>query len=113
MITQLNLFHGTTESFDTFNRPSHGIYATPVREWASTHYGSKVVPLIAYNVEMYYDATEDEIEMFYNLDYPSISIFIQQLTEQGYNACSFGGESESLVLFGDIRITHAVTGKDM
>lgn len=106
------LYHGTNIKFDRFERAVHGIYVTPSRSWAETHYGNVIIPLWA-NVTKMYEPTEDEIDLFYNVEYQQIAKLLDRLSQQGYNACMFGGESESIVLFNNIEIVHAETGRPL
>ena len=106
------LFHGTQKRFSKFIRAEHGIYVTPVHSWARTYYGSVIIPLYA-NVTKRYQPTEEEIDLFYDMDYKAIATLLTKLSTRGYNCCLFGGESESMVLFNNIEIVNAITGKPM
>ena len=116
------LYHGTFAKFSKFNNPKQGIYVTPYRSWAEDVYANpkyakegdtpRVIPLYA-NVRALYDPTFKEADYFYDRDYESVSRLLAKLSAQGYNACLFGGESDSTVLFGDIDIVHAVTGEKL
>lgn len=112
------LYHDTTTKFDKFRRDSHGIYVTPYKEWARTHYGKIIIPLYA-NVKKIIDLDNGDpeqdriIDMFYDRDYDAVSKYLANLSAQGYDCCIFGGESESMVLIGNIQIVNAKTGKAM
>ena len=112
------LYHGTDAEFKKFNRVAHGIYVTPVRSWAEAHYGNTILEIYA-NVKKlikldYNDPEqEDIIDLFYDRDYAALAPILQQWANEGYNCCLFGGESDSMVLFGDIQIANAATGELM
>jgi len=106
------LFHGTSAKFEKFERKTHGIYVTPIRSWAKMHYGSIIIPLYA-NITKMYKPTEEEIDLFYDVAYTEISVMLKHLSAQGYNGCMFGGESESIVLFNNVDMMHAVTGQQL
>jgi len=108
------LFHGTDAKFDKFDRKPHGIFVTPIYGWAKEHYGGTIVPLYANVIKsMKVDWDHPMSDAFYDRDYPLVAKFINKLASEGYNAAEFGGESESMVLFNDIEIVHADTGKQM
>lgn len=109
------LYHGTSEEFSKFLRPAHGIYVTPWREWAADHYGSGKVIVLYANVQkmITLDPSGYEVDAFYDRDYDEVARLIAEWSEQGYNCCKFGGESDSMVLFNDIQIANAVTGQMM
>lgn len=112
------LYHGSNAKFKVFNRPPQGIYVTPVLSWAEMYYGDNVIPLFA-NVtkvkKLDYRNPEDDaiIDLFYDRDYKGVAAVLQQLQREGYNCCWFGGESDSMVLFGNIKIVNASTGEEM
>ena len=105
-------YHGSKAEFGTFNRPSHGIYVTPSQSWAEAHYGNRIYAVYA-NVSRVYRPTEEEIDIFYDVEYEKIAILLERLSTQGYNCAMFGGESESMVLFNNIELVDATTGKPM
>lgn len=110
------LFHGTNRQFGKFNRTAHGIYVTPIEFWAKEHYGNIIIPLYANVTKVYklrYVIPEEDaiIDLFSNRDYKTIEKVLNTLSDQGFNCCSFGGESEAMVLFGNIDIVNASTGK--
>ena len=109
---QCKVYHGTPESFDTFNRPGQGIYFTPWRNWAKGHYGSRVITAYV-DVRKEYKATRDEVEWFYDRDYDNITELLTRLAAEGYDYIIFGGESESFVVFGNAKIANAANGKMM
>lgn len=106
------MYHGTPAKFDTFNRASHGIYVTPVRSWAEEHYGSNIIPLWV-NVTKIYKPTEDEVDLFYDREYARIAVLLNSLAMQGYDYLRFGGESDAAVLFNNVKIVNAISGKPM
>jgi hypothetical protein len=106
------LYHGTNSKFDKFLRPAHGVYITPSESWAKNHYGNNIICLYA-NVTKLYRASFKEAAPFYDLDYDAVSAFLNKLSKQNYNACLFGGESDSTVLFNNIEIINATNGKSM
>lgn len=113
------LYHGSNSpnEFKTFNRPAHGIYVTPLYSWAKEHYIGRdgkgiVIPVYA-NVKKMYKPTAEEVDLFYDVDYPNISILLSKLAAKGFNCCKFGGESDSMVLFGKIEIANAIDGRMM
>jgi hypothetical protein len=110
------LYHGTRHKFDKFDRPEHGLYVTPIKSWAEQIYAKNghVIPLYA-NVTKLKKFEMDSIEAdhFYDMDYDKVSQVLKQLSKEGYDAAIFGGESESMVLFNDIKIINAVTGKPL
>jgi len=103
------LFHGTRVEFKLFNRPGQGIYVTPSAAWAEKHYGTRVIALYA-NVTRKYEPSEEEIGLFYDMNYPEIKKLLQRLSARGYNCIMFGGESESMVLFNNIELVNADDG---
>jgi len=113
------LYHGTYNMFDRFNRPSQGIYVTPVKSWAREYYGDNIIPIYANVTKIYKPDYKDpvsnnqEIDPFYERDYDLVSANLERWASQGYNCCLFGGESDSMVLFNNIQIVHAITGKRM
>lgn len=108
------LYHGTNTSFDSFRRDDHGIYVTPIRSWAIEHYGHNVIPIYA-NIKKIANISWDDpkSDYFYNRDYVAVAELLKELSAKGFNAVRFGGESESMVLFNDIEIANAETGKLM
>ena len=112
------LYHGTTASFATFNRNDHGIYVTPLLSWAKDHYSTKIIQLYA-NVtklkKLSWDNPEEEaiIDLFYDREYAELTPILAGWASEGYNCCLFGGESDSMVLFGNIEIVNAATGERM
>lgn len=109
------LYHGTAEEFSKFLRPAHGIYVTPWEDWALDHYGNgKIVVLYANVTKMItLDPGGYEVDPFYDMDYEEVSRMIAKWSKQGYDCCKFGGESDSMVLFNNIRIVNAITGDEM
>ncbi len=108
------LYHGTTAKFSKFLRPVHGIYVTPWRDWARSHYGDSIIVLYANVTKMYViDPSSDESDPFYDMDYEAVAAMLEKLSQQGYDCCKFGGESDSMVLFNGIEIVNAYTGESM
>ena len=109
------LYHGTTTLFDYFKRLPQGIYVTPSYTWARDHYGSGNVIAIYANITKIKTLTWNDLETdwFYDMNYDKIAPYLKELSMQGYNACLFGGESDSMVLFNNIDIVNAKTGQKM
>jgi len=108
------LFHGTAEKFSKFLRPAHGIYVTPHEDWAQSHYGGTVLVIYA-NVKKMLKVNWDESahDAFYDRDYKRVAEYLEKWSAQGYDCCKFGGESDSMVLFNNIEIVDATTGRPM
>ena len=120
-VTQV-LYHGTNAgNFLKFKRPPQGIYVTPYRDWAVDYYSSgkgTVIPIYANVLKLKVlnpsNKSDDQvIDLFYDRDYSGIEQALKSLAAKGYNACKFGGESDSMVLFNNIQIVNAITGKAM
>lgn len=105
------VFHGTDKKFDEFKRSPQGIYFTPLKSWAQEYYGSLVIAVYV-NVSRPYKPTEREIELFYDRDYDDIAELLKRLSPK-YDYCKFGGESDSFVVFGNVKIINARTGRPM
>lgn len=107
------LFHGTKAKFSKFIRAAHGVYVTPIESWARMYYGSIIIPLYADVTKVYKPTIEREIAWFYNMEYEKVARLLQRLSAQGYNCCVFGGESQSMVLFNNVKMVHAITGQGL
>lgn len=114
-IVQYPLYHGTNIEFNKFLRPAHGIYVSPSRTWANDIYGQGgyVVALYANIKRMYRPTDDSEIDPFYDREYEKVAELLREWSSQGYNACMFGGESESMVLFNGVELVNAKTGNPM
>ena len=71
-----------------------------------------IIPLYA-NVTKRYKPTATEVDWFYDMNYDMVAQLLTRLSRHGYDYCLFGGESESIVLFNDIQLVHAITGREM
>jgi len=111
------LYHATNSNFDKFERAVHGIYASPWKDYVS-HYGNKVHTFYA-NVKkmrkLNHRIPEEDaiIDYFFDRNYSAVAEYISNLSKQGYDCCFFGGDGDSVVLFNNIQIINAYTGKEM
>lgn len=88
---------------------------TPWKEWAEDAYGTGSVIALYANVTKLKELswTEPESDWFYDREYEKISSYLSALSNDGYNCVKFGGESDSMVLFNQIQIVNAITGRPM
>jgi hypothetical protein len=121
------LFHGTfsEESIQTFIRPAWGFYVTPLYSWAREYYtglnrefgddyaGKGYVYALYADVKNTYLCSDKESDIFYARDYDEMENFIARLDKYGFDSIKYRGESESMVLFKDVLIINALTGRPM
>ena len=114
------LYHGTNVEFNKFLRVAHGIFATPHRDYAEGYYSESGRVVIFYanvrkikHLSFRVPEESDIIDLFYDRDYEGTAAFLKNLSSQGYDCCSYGGEGDSVILFNNIEIVDALTGKAM
>ena len=116
------VYHGTTDkNFKKFRREPQGVYFTPQREWAKRNYGNYNDPdndPIAVYVDVrdgfpLGQATDEQIGWFFELNYKKLAEWLPKLARQGYDHLVFGVDSDSFVVFGDVKIVNAITGESM
>ena len=110
------VYHGTNAKFDRFERRPEGIYITKYWGYAEDHYG-EAMP-IHVDIRNLYDPPDggytDELDAVFDRDYDQVAVWLDKLKSQGYDSVRMFGDGDSTILFGDnVRIVHAVTGKEM
>lgn len=112
------VYHGTSESFDKFNRPAHGVFFTPYEEWAADHYGDSILTCYV-NVKKLYtlrygNAVDEKImDALFDREYATLAKYIELLKSKGYDAMQAPGDSEMICVFDNAQIVNAATGKEM
>lgn len=115
---QSRLYHGTPHNFEKFERFVHGIFAASHRDYAQNYDSENILAFYANSKQLitlnYKDPEDDAIiELLYDRDYSAVADVISEWVSRGYDACYYGGEGESYILFGDIELVNAKTGKHM
>jgi hypothetical protein len=112
------LYHGTNVKFDKFLRPVHGIFASPHPDYAGVYSVDHLIAFYANSknlITLNYRNVDDNdiIDIIYDRNYIELGKIVKNWIQQGYDACYYGGEGESYLLFGNIQIVNAYTGKEM
>jgi len=109
------VYHGSTGVFKKFNRPPHGVFFTPHKDWAEEHYGTKLLTCYLNVPKLYtldWNNRDDEkiLDMLFDRDYDGLAQQIPALMQQGYAAMQTTSDSEMICAFPTTKIYSATTG---
>ena len=109
------VYHGSSGVFKKFNRPPHGVFFTPHRDWAKEHYGTDIITCYINVPKLYtlnWNKPEDStiLDMLFDRDYNGLAQQIPVLMQQGYAAMQTTSDSEMICAFPTTKIYSAKTG---
>jgi hypothetical protein len=109
------VYHGSTDVFKKFNRPPHGVFFTPHRDWAEEHYGTSIITCYLNVPKLYtldWNNRDDEkiLDMLFDRDYTALAGAIPSIQQQGYAAMQTTSDSEMICVFNNAKIYSAETG---
>lgn len=112
--SNIRLYHGTdAKQITKFNRPAHGVFFTPHKDWAQEHYGNNIISVFLRNPRIYKIQDEKFLDALFDRDYPVVAWYVTKLASEGYDAAQTSTDSEMVVVFPNTPIYQLGTGKLM
>lgn len=97
------VYHGSSCKIQEFNRPKHGVFFTPHKDWA-TIYGEVVTTCYLTAAKVYVVEDERIIDILFDRNYTLLIPCILDLQKKNYNALQTKTDSEMICAFDTTKI---------